>query len=408
MTAELRDLAIFRADLHAHPELSWQEARTADRLAGRLAAAGYEVTTGVGGHGVVGRLCRGDGVTVMLRAELDALPVKEETGLSYASTATATTPDGRTVPVSHACGHDLHLACLAGAARRLAACDDWRGTVLVVGQPAEETLEGAAAMLADGLYERFGVPDVALAQHVSPFPAGLIAYPQPPTAAGAELRVVVTGDGGHAGDIGWAGQVGQAGDVGRDVGRNPVVAVAALVHRLDQTAFDQAVVTVGTLHAGERPNVIPTLAEAGITVRAATVEAVTRAVARVARLAEETAGAGVIVVSRVPPGVNDPTATALVRRAHEAALGTVVTAPGGSACEDFPLYGVPSVYWYVGAAPPTGQVGRPHTGTFRPDPVPTLRAGVTAMQTAALAVLANASQSAPPSRYHGPGAVAEH
>ncbi|MGV9377505.1 M20/M25/M40 family metallo-hydrolase [Nonomuraea sp. NPDC003707] len=171
VTAELRDLAIFRADLHAHPELSWQEARTAARLAGRLVAAGYEVTTGVGGHGVVGRLCRGDGITVMLRAELDALPVKEETGLSYASTATATTPDGGTVPVSHACGHDLHLACLAGAARRPAASDDWRGTVLVIGQPAEETLEGAAAMLADGLYERFGVPDVALAQYVSPFPA---------------------------------------------------------------------------------------------------------------------------------------------------------------------------------------------------------------------------------------------
>ncbi|MET9239214.1 M20/M25/M40 family metallo-hydrolase [Nonomuraea sp. NPDC003709] len=179
----------------------------------------------------------------MLRAELDALPVKEETGLSYASTATATTPDGRTVPVSHACGHDLHLACLAGAARRLAASDDWRGTVLVIGQPAEETLEGAAAMPADGLYERFGVPDVAPAQHVSPFPAGLIAYlepptagliacPEPPTAVGAELRVVVTGDGGHVGDVGQA------------VGCNPVAAVAALVHRLDQTAFDQAVVTV--------------------------------------------------------------------------------------------------------------------------------------------------------------------
>ncbi|MEV4353064.1 amidohydrolase [Nonomuraea sp. NPDC049625] len=396
VTAELRDLAIFRADLHAHPELSWQEDRTAARLAGRLVAAGYEVTTGVGGHGVVGRLCRGDGITVMLRAELDALPVKEETGLSYASTATATTPDGRTVPVSHACGHDLHLACLAGAARRLAASDDWRGTVLVIGQPAEETLEGAAAMLADGLYERFGVPDVALAQHVSPFPAGLIAYPEPPTAAGAELRVVVTGDGGHAGEVGQA------------VGRNPVAAVAELVHRLDRTAFDQAIVTVGTLHAGERANVVPTLAEAGITVRAATEDAVTRAVARVARLAEETAGAGVIVVSRVPPGVNDRAATALVRRAHEAALGTVVTAPGGTACEDFPLYGVPSVYWYVGAAPPSGLVGRPHTGTFRPDPLPTLRAGVTAVQTAALAVLANPSQFAPPSRYHGPGAVAEH
>lgn len=395
LTDELRDLAIFRADLHAHPELSHQESRTARRLAQRLAAAGCEVTTGVGGHGVVGRLSRGDGPVVMLRAELDALPVKEDSGLSYASAATACLPDGRTVPVSHACGHDLHLACLAGVAGRLAASDGWRGTVLLVGQPAEETLDGAAAMLADGLYERFGTPDVALAQHVSPFPAGLIAYADPPTAAGTELRIAVSGDGGHVSRH----AAGAA--------RNPVPALAALVHRIGGTAFGEASVTVGTLRAGELPNVVPPVAEAGLTVRAATLDAVDGAVALIRRLAGESAGAAVTVVSRVPQGANDPAATAAVRKAHEKALGAVVTAPGGAACEDFPLYGVPSVYWYVGAAPRSGRVGHPHTGAFCPDPVPTLRAGVTAMHAAAVAVLANTSRITSPSRYHGRGAVAE-
>lgn len=161
--------AEFYLDLHRHPELSGAEQRTAAAFADRLTEAGYQVTTGIGGHGVAGVLRNGPGPVVMLRAELDALPVREQTGLPYASTVTATAADGRTVPVMHACGHDMHLACAAGAAAELATdLERWRGTLLVVGQPAEETLQGARAMLADGLYQRFEPPSVVLAQHTAP------------------------------------------------------------------------------------------------------------------------------------------------------------------------------------------------------------------------------------------------
>src|SRR4051795_192839 len=172
--AELEDL--YR-DVHQHPELSMQEHRTASRAAERLQAAGYDVTSGLGGTGVVGVLSNGDGPTVMLRADMDALPVKEATGLDYASTATATDPGGSEVPVMHACGHDMHVAWLAGATALLAgAREAWHGTVLAVFQPAEETAQGAQAMIDDGLFERFPQPEVILGQHVMPSPAGTLAY----------------------------------------------------------------------------------------------------------------------------------------------------------------------------------------------------------------------------------------
>lgn len=154
-------------DLHRHPELSGQETRTAARVATHLEAAGYTLTRAVGGHGVVGLLHNGDGPTVALRGDMDALPIAEQTGLPYASTVTATTAEGVTVPVMHACGHDLHTACLVGAAQLLAsACARWQGTLMVIGQPAEETLTGAAAMLAAGLFTRLARPDMVLGQHV--------------------------------------------------------------------------------------------------------------------------------------------------------------------------------------------------------------------------------------------------
>src|SRR3954464_12839513 len=161
--------ALYR-DVHAHPELSMQERRTAAKAAERLQAAGYEVTTGVGRTGVVGILSNGEGPTVMLRADMDALPVKEATGLSYASMATATDPDGNEVPVMHACGHDMHVTWLAGTAALLpGAHGAWQGPGLAVFQPAEETAEGAQAMIDDGLFERFPKPEVILGQHVMPF-----------------------------------------------------------------------------------------------------------------------------------------------------------------------------------------------------------------------------------------------
>src|SRR3954469_11761851 len=186
-------------DVHEHPELSMQEYRTAAKAAERLEAAGYAVTTGVGTTGVVGVLANGDGPTVMLRADMDALPVEEATGLPYASTATATDPDGNEVPVMHACGHDMHVTWLAGATALLAgARDGWQGTVLAVFQPAEETAQGAQAMIDDGLFDRFPKPQVILGQHVMPPPAGAIGYPPRPTQAAADsLEVRLFGRGAH-------------------------------------------------------------------------------------------------------------------------------------------------------------------------------------------------------------------
>src|SRR5690349_3180332 len=171
----LPDLRTLYTDIHAHPELSMQETRTAGVAAERLRAAGYEVTTGVGKTGVVGLLRNGEGPTVMLRADMDALPVEEATGLPYASTVTARDRDGKTVPVMHACGHDMHVAWLVGATTLFAQVRDaWRGTVMAVFQPAEETAEGAQAMIDDGLFDRFPKPDVVLGQHVMVGPAGTI------------------------------------------------------------------------------------------------------------------------------------------------------------------------------------------------------------------------------------------
>ncbi|WP_069467686.1 amidohydrolase, partial [Actinacidiphila rubida] len=259
-------------DVHRHPELSGVEARTAGRFAERLASDGYEVTRGVGGHGVVGVLRNGPGPVVLLRAELDALPVREDTGLPYASAVTAPRP------VMHACGHDMHLACLSGAAALLSrTASGWSGTLVVVGQPAEETLTGAAAMLADGLYRRFPAPGVVLAQHTVPLPAGMVAHGDGPVlAAGATVEVVLHGRGGHAG--------------APQLAVDPVVAAAALVLRLQTVVSRETgpgeplVLTVGRLHAGGAGNVIPDRAELEVTLRAFAPETLDRALAAVHRI----------------------------------------------------------------------------------------------------------------------------
>src|SRR5919205_2566674 len=193
------DLEGFYKDIHAHPELSMQEERTSAKAAERLEAAGFEVTRGVGKTGVVGLLQNGEGPTVMLRADMDALPVREDTGLPYASDETATDNEGNEVPVAHACGHDMHTTCLAGATALLAqATDAWSGTLMAVFQPAEETAEGAQAMIDDGLFDRFPKPDVVLGQHVMPPPAGTVSYrPGTTQAASDSLQIRVFGRGGH-------------------------------------------------------------------------------------------------------------------------------------------------------------------------------------------------------------------
>ncbi|MEU0524350.1 amidohydrolase [Streptomyces niveus] len=375
-------------ELHAHPELSGAETATAERFAGHLEGDGATVTRGIGGHGVVGVLRNGPGPTVLVRAELDALPITERTGLAYASTVPGT---------MHACGHDLHLASAAGAFALLAAePDTWKGTLLVVGQPAEETLEGADAMLADGLYERFGTPDTVLAQHTAPLPAGTLAHGRGPMmAASAALDVVIHGRGGHAGTP--------------QLTVDPVVTAAATVMRLQtvvsrETApSDQVVLTVGSLRAGSRGNVVPDEAELSVTVRAATDQALERAVEAATRIVRaECAASGcpedpdVTLVSRSPALLPDPAATAAVRAAHEREFGRhrVLDWPGSMATEDFPRFavgGVRTAYWMVGTTSPrqwraAHSAARPvppnHSAEFAPDVRTALPAGIAAMATA--------------------------
>lgn len=389
----LRDATALYVDLHAHPELSGAEARTAGALAARLEQDGCEVARGVGGHGVVGVLRNGPGPTVAVRAELDALPVRERTGLRYASTVPG---------VMHACGHDLHTAAAAGAAALLAADRaSWRGTLILVGQPAEETLTGARAMLDDGLYDRFGIPDAVLAQHCAPLPAGSVAHGRGPLmSAGATLDVVVHGRGGHAGTP--------------HLTVDPVVTAASVVIRLQTVVSretapgERVVLTVGSLHAGDRANVIPSEARLSVSVRAfgdASLTRVTDAVRRVVRA--ECAASGcdrepeITVTAASPVLVGHPDTAHRVRRAHEEVFGAhrVSDWPGSTATEDFPHYaagGVPVAYWMLGA---TGarqwraarDGGEPlpanHADTFAPDVRTALPAGITAMATAARSLL---------------------
>ena len=247
----LVDLESVYKDLHAHPELSMQENRTAQIAADRLRAAGYEVTAGVGKTGVVGLLKNGDGPTIMLRADMDALPLKEATGLPYASNITSTDRDGKTVPVMHACGHDMHVTWLIGAATLMAGDrHEWRGTLMPVFQPAEETAEGAQAMIDDGLFKRFPKPDAVLGQHVMVGSAGVLSSRAGVvTSAGDSLQIRMFGRGAH-------GSMPQASI-------DPVVMAAATVLRLQTivsreiAATDAVVVTIGALQAGTKENVIP-------------------------------------------------------------------------------------------------------------------------------------------------------
>jgi hippurate hydrolase len=246
---------------HRDPELSLQERQTAARVTAALPSTGVEVTAGVGGTGVVAVLRNGPGPVVMLRADMDALPVAEDTGLPYASTKRTVDAAGLTVPVAHACGHDMHTTCLVGAVELLLrARAEWSGTVVAVFQPAEELACGAQAMVNDGLFDRFPRPAIVLSQHVGPLPAGTIGHGQGPLMAGADsVQVTLFGRGGH-------------GSRPEDT-VDPVLMAAAIVLRLqgvvarEVASTEQAVVTVGRLQAGTKDNVIPETAELGINMR---------------------------------------------------------------------------------------------------------------------------------------------
>ncbi|MFE4872648.1 amidohydrolase [Streptomyces sp. NPDC056682] len=391
------DLAGLYRDLHAHPELSFAEHRTAAEVARRAGELGYDVTTGVGRTGVVAVLANGPGPTVLLRADFDALPVRERTGLDYAST---------TEGVMHACGHDMHVTCLLGALGLLAEARSlWSGTVLGVFQPAEEIGQGARAMLDDGFYERFGTPDIVLGQHVAPFPAGMIgAHAGPAFAATDALKVVMYGRGAH----------GSRPEASVD----PVVMAASTVLRLQTVvsrevpAGETAVVTVGALNAGTKDNIIPDEAELKLNIRTYKDEVRTKvlgAVERIVRGEAVVAGAerepDITEIDSFPVLVNDADALARTMAAVGAVIGAdKVIDPGPvTGSEDVGLFGteaqVPVCYWLFGgvdaeefgAAFAAGTRDRDipsnHSPFFAPLVEPTLTTGVTALTTAALAWL---------------------
>jgi hippurate hydrolase len=403
---ELDDLEALYKDIHSHPELSMQEKRTAGLAAENLKTAGFEVTEGVGQTGVVGLLENGDGPTVMLRADMDALPVKEATGLPYASTVTATDADGNETPVMHACGHDIHVTWLAGAAKLLAdAKDDWHGTLMAVFQPAEEIAAGARAMIDDGLFERFPRPDVILGQHVMPLSAGIIASRSGVvTSAGDSFQIRMFGRGAH-------GSMPQASI-------DPVVMAASTVLRLQTIVSrevgpsDAAVVTVGALQAGTKENVIPDDAVIKLNVRTfdeGVRQRVLEAIERIVNAESEASGAPqppeITPLDRYDLVRNDDEATERVRDALRAHFGADRVTPTGpaSASEDFGSFGVewhvPSVFWFIGGVDPDtyvraeregnlSEIPTNHNPKFAPVIHPTLETGVETLVVASCAWLA--------------------
>jgi hippurate hydrolase len=393
-------------DIHQHPELSHQEHRTAASVADRLRSAGYEVHEGVGGTGVVGLLRNGEGPAVLLRADMDALPVREATGLPYASDVTAPDADGIDVPVMHACGHDVHVACLAGAAQLLSdGRGHWRGTVIAVFQPAEETGDGARRMLEDDLAALIPRPQVALAQHVMPLPAGQVGTrPGPVLSAADSMRITLHGRGAH-------GSMPQAAV-------DPVVLAALIVVRLQTVVSrevapgETAVLTVGSIQAGTKSNVIPDEAVLQLNIRTyteTTRATVLDAIRRIVRA--ECAASGCPeepefeLFDQFPLTDNEVTATGVVASAFASHFGNRAQEVGQqSASEDFSdipeALDVPYTYWFIGGIDPdtydrarrADRVGQDipvnHSATFAPVIQPTLATGTEALVVAALAWLA--------------------
>jgi len=379
----------FYRHLHAHPELSSQETQTAAEITQRLEGFGFQVQQ-VGG-GVVGVLANGPGSTVLARADIDALPVTEQTGLPYASTVTTEDETGATVGVSHVCGHDVHVTCLLGAAELFAAHrESWAGTLIALFQPAEETAAGSQAMLDDGLTSRVPQPDVAFAQHVLNHEAGVVGtQPGPVLSAGDSIRITVHGKGSH----------GSMPHLSVD----PVVLAAAIVMRLQTVVSREtkpgefAVVTVGSSIAGTKSNIIPDHAVLLVNVRTYDVgvrKTVLAGIERIVRAECEAAGSPqpptFDYYDQYPLTDNDPDVTATVHDAFRAHFGDdrVITLGRVTASEDFSripdAFGVPYTYWGVGGFAP-GRTAYPnHSPFFAPDIQPTLDAGTEAIVVAAL------------------------
>ena len=391
-------------DLHQKPELSSHETQTAAKLATRLRTLGYDVTEQVGGTGIVALLKNGPGPTVMLRTELDALPVEEKTGLPYASKVRVHDDAGHDVPVMHACGHDLHMASLLGAATIMARSKDmWHGTLMLIGQPAEETISGAKAMLDDGFLRRFPKPDVAVALHVgNSLPAGKIGITPGIFNTNADsIRITIYGKGGHG--------------ASPHTTIDPIVIAARTILALQTIASREvkpgelAIVTVGYIHAGTKNNIIPDQAELGLTVRTRKAEVRKQILAAIARIAKaEAAAAG---APREPLlehyestdlVFNHPTLAQRLQGPLQLALGkdNVVIAEPSLASEDFSFFveqGIPGFYFSLGGADPEQfaqakaagtTLPSNHSSQFAPDVDPALRTGI----AAEVAVLRNLLQ----------------
>ncbi|HEV2567558.1 amidohydrolase [Sphingomonas sp.] len=395
-------------DFHKNPELSYVETRTAKIMAQQLRAAGATVTEGVGGTGVVGVMKNGEGPVVLVRADMDGLPVKEASGLPYASTVRQKNLEGEEQPVMHACGHDVHITSLVGTARRLAAMkDQWRGTILFIVQPAEERIGGARKMLEDGLYTRFPKPQYALAFHVtSEHPTGRIAADPGITASSSDsVDIVIHGVGAH----------GASPHMGKDpivMGAQLVMALQTLVSR-EIAPLQPAVVTVGAFRSGLKHNIISDRAELQLTVRAddetvrkTLLAGIRRVAANVGRMngLPEDKLPQVTVVQSTPATVNDPALSARIRSRFVQTFGdqAVISPPRtGMGAEDFayfvqPELGVKGVYFWVGGTPQAAfdaqKAGGPpvpshHSPLFKIDPEPSIRLGTEGMTLAVLELM---------------------
>jgi len=403
-------------DLHAHPELSHHEEHTAAFIAAQLRKDGFTVTEhvgkysdGKGAFGVVGVLKNGPGPVLLLRTELDALPVEERTGLPYASHVRTVNDSGQNVSVMHACGHDLHMTSFVGAARMLTAMkDQWSGTLVMIGQPSEETIDGARAMLADGFYERFPKPDFAIALHDSPtVEAGKVGVTSGPLLAGSRsVEVIMRGLGGHGAHP--------------EATKDPIVMAAEFIMAMQTIVSRQlppqspAVITVGSIHGGAKSNIIPDEVKMLLTTRAYDEDLRRQIVEDIDRTARGIALAAGVPPDRapivkasdtenVPATYNDPKLAARMRAVFAAALGAdnVVDADPEMASEDFGLFGlegrqIPIFMFRLGATSAarmaeSKRTGKPlpslHSSLFYPEPEPAIRTGVITETAAVLDLL---------------------
>ena len=389
---------------HANPELSMQEEKTSDRLAEELSALGFTVTRNIGKTGLVGIMKNGDGPTLMIRADMDGLPVLEKTGLEYASTVRQMNLEGEEMPVMHACGHDMHMTALIGVARRMVELkDQWQGTLMLLGQPAEEAIGGAKAMVADGLYDRVGRPDFALALHViARHPAGKIVFSDGLMYSSADtVRITVRGIAAH----------GAAPHLGRDpvlIGSQIVLALQSIITR-EVSPLIPALITVGAFRGGTAPNVIADHAQLDITVRANNEQTRAMLLKSIERVATQTArAAGVpedllpivdVFDDGVPTTTNDAALSRRVRAAMVEGMGAdafVEWYQSDMGAEDFPMLvnvdpPIPSVYFEVGGTPAddieAGTWASHHSPLFKIDAEVSIRKGVEAMTLAALDLL---------------------